>query len=152
MEVILLQKVENLGNLGDRVKVKPGYGRNYLIPRGKAAPATPENVKAFEARRAELERIAAEELARANERKAKLEGLVVTITAKAGNEGKLFGSVGTVDIAEALTAQGTAVERREVRMPHGPIRVAGEHEVEIHLHTDVNVKVKVVVVAEEQTG
>lgn len=150
MEVILLQKVENLGNLGDRVKVRPGYGRNYLIPQGKAAPATPENVAAFEARRAELEKQAAEALAAAEARKAAIEKLGgVTIAAKTGEEGKLFGSVGTVDIAEALTAAGVEVERREVRLPEGPIRVAGEHEVEIHLHTDVNVSLKVTVVSED---
>lgn len=149
MEVILLTKVENLGNLGDKVKVKPGYGRNYLIPQGKAKPATPANVAEFEARRAELEKAAAEALANAEARKAKLEGVSVTIASKAGTEGKLFGSVGTVDIAEAFTAAGMEVERKEVRMPEGPIRVAGEHEVELHLHSDVNVSVKVNVVAEE---
>lgn len=149
MEVILLTKVENLGNLGDKVKVKPGYGRNYLIPQGKAKPATPANVAEFEARRAELEKAAAEALANAEARKAKLEGVSVTIASKAGTEGKLFGSVGTVDIAEAFTAAGMEVERKEVRMPEGPIRMAGEHEVELHLHSDVNVIVKVNVVAEE---
>lgn len=149
MEVILLQKVENLGNLGDKVKVRAGYGRNYLIPQGKAKPATAKNVTEFEQRRAELEKHAAEMLSTAEQRKVGLDGKVITINAKAGQEGKLFGSVGTVDIAEALTASGQKVERREVRMPQGPIRVAGEHKVEIHLHTDVNVEITVVVVAEE---
>ena len=149
MEVILLQKVENLGNLGDKVKVRAGYGRNYLIPHGKAKPATAKNVAEFEQRRAELEKHAADMLATALQRKTGLEGKAVTINAKAGQEGKLFGSVGTVDIAEALTAAGQKVERKEVRMPQGPIRMAGEHKVEIHLHTDVNVEITVTVVAEE---
>jgi large subunit ribosomal protein L9 len=149
MEVILLQKVENLGNLGDKVKVRAGYGRNFLIPHGKAKPATAANIAEFEKRRAELEKHAAEMLSVAEQRKAGLEGKSVTINAKAGQEGKLFGSVGTVDIAEALTAAGLKVERKEVRMPQGPIRVAGEHKVEIHLHTDINVEVTITVVAEE---
>ena len=148
MEVILLEKVENLGNLGDRVNVRPGYGRNYLIPTGKATAATPENIKAFEERRAELEKQAAEALAAAEARRAQLEGLTVTITAKAGDEGKLFGSVGTADIAEAVTGAGVAIEKREVRMPEGPIRVTGEYQIELHLHTDVDASVKVVVEAE----
>lgn len=149
MEVILLTKIENLGNLGDKVRVKAGYGRNYLIPQGKAKPATAENLAEFERRRAELEKQAAEALGIAEQRRAQLEGRTVTITAKAGQEGKLFGSVGTVDIAEALTAQGVKVERKEVRLPQGPIRVAGEHTVQVHLHTDVNVSITVNVVAEE---
>lgn len=149
MEVILLQKVENLGNLGDKVKVRAGYGRNFLIPQGKAKPATATNVAEFEKRRAELEKQAADMFAAALERKAGLDGKSVTINSKAGQEGKLFGSVGTVDIAEALTSAGLKVERKEVRMPQGPIRMAGEHKVEIHLHTDVNVEVTITVVAEE---
>jgi ribosomal protein L9 len=148
MEVILLAKVENLGNLGDKVKVRPGYGRNYLIPQGKATPATPENIKLFEERRAELERAAAEALAAAEARKAQLEGLTVTITAKAGEEGKLFGSIGTVDIAEAVTAAGVPLKRQEVRMPQGPIRSVGEYEIQLHLHTDVDATVKVIVTGE----
>lgn len=148
MEVILLSKVENLGNLGDVVKVRNGYARNYLIPYGKAKAATKANVAEFEARRAELEKAAAEALAHAQSRAAGLEGMVVTIAAKAGTEGKLFGSIGTAEIAEALTAAGYAVEKREVRLPHGPLRVVGEHEITLHLHTDVNVAVKVNVVAE----
>lgn len=149
MEVILLQKVDNLGGLGDKVKVRAGYGRNYLIPQGLAKPATPDNIAEFEARRAELEKAAADALAAAVARKEKLEGLVVTITSKSGGEGKLFGSVGTVDIADAVTAMGHDLERREVRMPEGPIRMAGEHEVELHLHADVNATIKVVVIGEE---
>jgi large subunit ribosomal protein L9 len=148
MDVILLQKVENLGNLGDKVKVRPGYGRNYLIPKGKAKPATPENIKEFEARRAELERAAAESVAAAESRKAQLEGLEVTIAAKAGEEGKLFGSIGTTDIAEAITAAGVEVDRHEVRLPQGPIRAVGEYEIELHLHTDVDATVKLIVAGE----
>jgi large subunit ribosomal protein L9 len=149
MEVILLQKVDNLGNLGDKVKVRAGYGRNFLIPQGKAKPATAKNVEEFEKRRAELEKLAAEHLSGAEKRKAEFDGKTITISSKAGQEGKLFGSVGTVDIADALNAAGLKVERKEVRMPQGPIRNAGEHKVEIHLHADVNVEIKVNVVAEE---
>jgi large subunit ribosomal protein L9 len=149
MEVILLQKVDNLGGLGDKVKVRAGYGRNFLIPQGKAKPATAKNIEEFEKRRAELEKLAAEHMSGAEKRKAELEGKSVTINSKAGQEGKLFGSVGTVDIADALTAAGLKVERKEVRMPQGPIRTAGEHKVEVHLHADVNVEITVKVVAEE---
>lgn len=148
MEVILLQKVDNLGDLGDKVKVRAGYGRNYLVPTGKAKPATPENIKEFEARRAELEQAAREALQAAESRKAQLEGLEVTITAKAGEEGKLFGSIGTADIAEAVTKAGVAVERQEVRMPTGPLRSVGEYEIELHLHSDVDATVKVVIAGE----
>jgi large subunit ribosomal protein L9 len=149
MEVILLEKIANLGNIGDRVRVKSGYGRNFLLPKGKATMATPTNIAAFEARRAELERKQAEELAAAQGRVAQLEALVVRISAKAGSEGKLFGSIGTVDIADACTAAGVKVERSEVRLPEGPIRTVGEHLVSLHLHTDVNVAVRVEVAAEE---
>ena len=149
MEVILLEKVENLGNLGDKVNVKPGYGRNFLIPGGKAKPATEANIAEFEARRAELEKIAAESLATAETRKASMDDMTITIVSKAGDEGKLFGSVGPVDIAEAMTTAGTAVEKKEVRMPEGPIREIGEYEVGIHLHSDVDVTIKVVISAEE---
>ncbi|QGM21296.1 50S ribosomal protein L9 [Spiribacter sp. 2438] len=139
MNVILLEKVANLGGLGDTVKVRAGYGRNYLIPQGKAKPATPENIAYFESQRAELERKAAEELAAAQARAERIEGLeAVTIAANAGDEGKLFGSVGPQDIADALTAAGVEVERHEVRMPDGPIRAVGEYSVEVHLHADVN--------------
>jgi large subunit ribosomal protein L9 len=148
MEVILLSKVENLGNLGDVVKVRNGYARNFLIPYGKAKVATKANVAEFEARRAELERAAAEALAAAQGRAAQLEGVSVTIAGKAGTEGKLFGSIGTAEIANALTAAGHAVEKREVRLPTGPLRAVGEYDIELHLHTDVNTTVKVNVVAE----
>ncbi|MCS6947563.1 MAG: 50S ribosomal protein L9 [Steroidobacteraceae bacterium] len=149
MEVILLQKVANLGDIGDRVKVKSGYGRNYLLPQGKATLATPANIAKFEARRAELERAAREALELAQRRAAALQGFKLTITAKAGNEGKLFGSVGTTDIAEALTAQGHKLVRSEVRLPAGPLRTVGEHVVTLHLHTDVDVQLPVSIVAEE---
>ena len=144
MEIILLQKVANLGNIGDRVKVKAGYGRNFLLPQGKATLATADNIAKFEARRAELEKAAGDELSKAQARAAKLEGFKLSLTAKAGGEGKLFGSVGTSDIAEATT-QGrlTTIERSEVRLPHGPIRQAGEHVVQLHLHTDVTVDLPV---------
>jgi large subunit ribosomal protein L9 len=149
MDVILLEKIDNLGGLGDRVTVRPGYARNFLIPRGKAKYATAENIAEFEAQRAELEQAAAELLTAAEARKEKIDGTEVTITANAGSEGKLFGSVGPSDIARALAAVGAEVEKREVRMPEGPIRQAGEFEIGIHLHTDVNAIVKVIVVAEE---
>ncbi|MEJ2138999.1 MAG: 50S ribosomal protein L9 [Gammaproteobacteria bacterium] len=148
MEVILLEKVENLGNIGDQVNVKSGYGRNFLLPKGKATLATPENIAVFEARRAELEARQAEELAVAKARAAKLEGLVLSIEAKAGSEGKLFGSLGTIDIAEAATAAGIEIQRSEVRLPDGPLRTVGEHELEIHLHSDLNVAIKVNVVSD----
>lgn len=149
MEVILLERIENLGGIGDKVKVKSGYGRNYLIPQGKATLATPEHLAEFEARRVELEAKAADELSSAEARAAKFEDLTLVIKSKAGTEGKLFGSVGTIDIAEAATAAGVEVARSEVRMPEGPIRVVGEHTVEFHLYTDINVEVQVVVEAEE---
>ena len=151
MEVILLEKVENLGNIGDRVKVRPGYGRNYLMPKGKATVATPENIAIFEARRAELEARQANELQAAQARAAELQSLKVTIPTRAGAEGKLFGSLGTIDIAEAVTAAGVPVQRSEVRMPHGPIRLLGEHPVELHLHTDVNITIHIMVVGEDGT-
>ena len=149
MEIILIQKVANLGNIGDKVKVKAGYGRNFLLPQGKATLATKENVAKFEARRAEFEKAANEELASAKSRAAKLEGFKLSLTAKAGGEGKLFGSVGNSDIVEALKKAGHTVERAEVRMPNGPIRQAGEHVVQLHLHTDVNVDLPVVIIGEE---
>ena len=149
MEVILLQKIANLGNIGDRVKVKSGFGRNYLLPGGKATLATPENVARFEARRAELEAKAAAEHAAASARAAGLEGFKLSITAKAGNEGKLFGSIGTADIAEACQKAGHKIERSEVRLPGGPIRMVGEHLITLHLHGDIDVQVPLTVVAEE---
>jgi len=148
MEVILLEKVENLGNLGDRVNVKSGYGRNFLIPSGKATPATEEHIKAFEERRAELEKVAAEALAKAESRLTQLAELTVTITAKAGDEGKLFGSIGTADIAEAVTLAGVAVERTEVRLPEGAFRQIGEYQVLVHLHSDVETEIGLLIEAE----
>ncbi len=150
MDVILLQKVANLGTIGDRVKVKSGYGRNFLLPSGKATLATPTNVARFEVRRAELEKIAGEQLGGAQGRAAGLADFRLSITAKAGSEGKLFGSVGTTDIAEACTAAGHPVTRSEVRLPAGPLRSVGEHQVTLHLHTDVEVTLSVTIVAEEQ--
>jgi len=148
MEVILLEKVGRLGNLGDKVSVKPGFGRNYLIPYGKAVSASAENLAAFEARRAELEAAAAERLAAAQARAAQLADCSVTIACRAGDEGKLFGSVGVRDIAEAVTAQGVAVEKSEVKMPQGSIRETGEYEVTLQLHGDVSVDIRVVVTAD----
>ena len=149
MEVILLQKVANLGNIGDRVEVRSGFGRNFLLPQGKATLATPENIARFEARRAELERQAREHLSSAEERAAAMKDFKLTMHAKAGTEGKLFGSIGTSDIAEELTRANFQIERSEVRMPHGPLRMVGEHTVNLHLHADVDVPVQVTIVAEE---
>ena len=149
MEVILLQKIANLGDIGDRVRVKPGFGRNYLLPGGKATLATAENIAKFEARRVELESRAATELHAARTRAEALAGLRLSITAKAGSEGKLFGSISTADIAEACGAAGHRIERAEVRLPGGPIRAIGEHVITLHLHSDVNVEVPLTVVAEE---
>jgi large subunit ribosomal protein L9 len=149
MEVILLQKVANLGNIGDRVKVRSGYGRNFLLPQGKATLATSDNVARFEARRAELEKLAREQLSSAEERAAAMKEFKLTIQAKAGTEGKLFGSIGTSDIAEAATREGFKVERSEVRMPAGPLRLVGEHVVTLHLHADIDVPLHVTIVAEE---
>ena len=138
MEVILLEKIGKLGALGDKVSVKSGFGRNYLFPQGKAVPATADNVAKFEERRAELEATAAEKLNAANVRAEALSGLTVTIASKAGDEGKLFGSIGTRDISEALTAAGQAVDKSEVRLPEGALRHTGEFEVVLHLHAEVN--------------
>jgi large subunit ribosomal protein L9 len=149
MEVILLQKVANLGDIGDRVKVRSGFGRNFLLPQGKATLATPDNIARFEARRAELERVAREHLSSAEERSAAMKDFKLTVHAKAGTEGKLFGSIGTSDIAEELIRAGFKVERSEVRLPHGPLRMVGEHTVNLHLHADVDVPVQVTIVAEE---
>jgi large subunit ribosomal protein L9 len=148
MKLILLQKVVNLGGLGDKVDVKPGYGRNFLVPFGKAVPATAANVAAFEAKRAEYEAKADSILAAAQARLAKLEGAEVTINANASTEGKLFGSVGARDIAEAFTAAGHKLEKSEVIMGEGAIRRTGEFEVTVHLHADVETKVKVIVAPE----
>ncbi|MBI1195213.1 MAG: 50S ribosomal protein L9 [Gammaproteobacteria bacterium] len=149
MEVILLSKVENLGDIGDLVNVRPGYGRNFLIPKGKATVANEANRAAFEARRAELEKAAAESLAAARARAESLSGMKVTIVAKAGEEGKLFGSVGTVDIADAVTAAGVEVEKHEVRLSEGALRELGEYEVDLHLHPEVNVTITLEISAEE---
>ena len=145
MQLILLQKVVNLGNLGDKVEVKPGFGRNFLVPQGKAVPATEANLAQFEARRAEYEAKASAALSDAESRRAKLEGASVTIYANASTEGKLYGSIGPRDIAEALTKTGTPVEKSEVVMGEGAIRRTGEFEVTVHLHADVETPVKVVV-------
>ncbi len=150
MEVILLEKVDNVGALGDKVAVKSGYARNFLIPKGKAVFASAENVAKFEERRAELEKQEAEKLAAAEARKAQIEALEggVTIAHQAGEEGKLFGSVGTADIVAAVGEKGVEIAKSEVRMPEGVFREVGEYEVVLHLHTDVNVTLKVNVIAE----
>lgn len=148
MEVILLEKIANLGNLGDKVTIKPGYGRNYLVPQGKAVVATAKKIAEFEARRAELEKIAAEKLSAAQARANALSKLEIIITHKAGDEGKLFGSIGTHNIADAITAAGVAIEKHEVRMPTGTIRQVGEYDIDINLHTDVVVTIPVKVAAE----
>jgi large subunit ribosomal protein L9 len=149
MNVILLENVENLGSIGDLVKVKPGYGRNYLLPQGKAALATPENMKEIEARRAELEKAAAEELAAAKTRAGAIEGMELVIQANAGPEGKLFGSVGPIDIADAFEKVQVEVERSEIRMPEGPIQELGEFTIGVHLHPEVDVDINVRVVESE---
>jgi large subunit ribosomal protein L9 len=149
MEVILLEKVENLGDLGDKVAVRSGYARNFLVPSGKAKYATAENIAEFEARRAELEKAAAEALSAAKARAEKMDGMEITITMKSGGEGKLFGSVGTMDIAEAVTANGVELAKREVRLPEGVIRMAGEYEIALHLHSDVDASIKLTIIGEE---
>ena len=149
MEVILLEKIANLGELGQVVKVKDGYARNFLIPQGKAKRATEENRKAFEARRSELEKAQAATLAKAQERGAKLGGLTVQITQKAGPDGRLFGSVTNYDIVEALKKQGHEVERAQIRMPQGPLKQVGDYPIEIGLHTDVEAKITVSVLGEQ---
>jgi large subunit ribosomal protein L9 len=149
MEIILLENIDNLGGIGDKVTVKPGYGRNYLLPQGKATLATAANLAKFEARRAELEVKAKSELDQAQQRAQQLEGIALTITAKSGSEGKLFGSIGTVDIAELCTAQGIDVQRSEVRLPDGPIRTTGEHNIQFHIYTDVDVSATITVIGEE---
>jgi large subunit ribosomal protein L9 len=148
MQVILMEKVVNLGELGDVVKVKDGFARNFLIPHGKAKRATEANLKAFESRRAELEKAQAEALAQAKERGQKLEGLTVQITQKAGPDGRLFGSVTNYDIVEALQKQGHEVERSNIRMPQGPLKQVGDYPIQISLHTDVTVGITVSVLGE----
>lgn len=149
MEVILLEKINKLGDLGDQVNVKAGYGRNYLIPVGKAVSATAENVEKFESRRAELEIAQVEGLKAATARAEKLNVTEITLERIAGEEGKLFGSVSAADIAEAVTAVGAELAKSEVRLPEGPLRALGEYEVDVHLHVEVDAKVKVTVVAEK---
>jgi len=148
MNVILLDKVENLGDIGDLVTAKPGYGRNFLLPQGKATLATKANIAEVEARRAELEKAAADELAAAKARAKLIDGMELVIPANAGEEGKLFGSVGPIDICEAFSKVGVEVERAEVRMPEGPIHELGDYEIGLHLHAEVNVDVNLKVVAE----
>ncbi len=148
MEVILLEKIKNLGALGAKVSVKPGYGRNFLIPQGKAVPATEKNVAEFETRRADLEARANAALADAQARAERVAALAVVIAAKAGDEGKLFGSVGTRDIAEAITKLGEAVDKSEVRLPNGALRSTGDYDIDVQLHSEVAATVKVTVVAE----
>jgi large subunit ribosomal protein L9 len=148
MEVILLEKIGKLGSLGDKVSVKAGFGRNYLVPNGKAVPATAANVAKFEERRAELEKAAADNLAAAEARAEALNGFEVTIASKAGDEGKLFGSIGTRDIADALTAAGQDVAKSEVRLPEGALRTVGEFNVALQLHAEVSTEVVIKVVAE----
>jgi large subunit ribosomal protein L9 len=150
MEVILLENIENLGSLGDKVTVKAGFARNFLVPGGKAKPATAANIEEFEKMKAGLEKAAAEARSIAESRKAAIEGIgTVVITAKVGSEGKLFGSIGTVDIADALIAAGAEVEKREIRLPEGALRNTGEHEIDIHLYTDVDATITVNILGEE---
>ncbi|WP_221797681.1 50S ribosomal protein L9 [Oceanobacter mangrovi] len=148
MQIILLEKVANLGELGEKVNVKPGYARNFLVPHGKAVPATQANIEHFEARRAELEASAAAKLAEAQSRKEKIEEIELSVAVRAGDEGKLFGSLGNRDIAELATQAGVALAKSEVRLPTGPIRVVGEFDVAIHLHAEVEAVLKLHVVAE----
>jgi len=148
MQVILLEKIGRLGNLGDQVNVKPGYGRNFLLPYGKAVAATKDNIAEFEQRRADLEAAAAANRAKAEERAARMVDLVVTIAANAGDEGKLFGSIGTRDIADAITAAGIDVNKSEVKLPNGVIREVGEFDIDIQVHSDVIQAIKLKVVAE----
>ncbi len=148
MQIILMQKVVNLGNLGDVVKVKEGYARNYLIPQGKAKRVTEASLAEFATKRAELERLAGEALAAAQGKAAKMEGLSITIARKAGVDGRLFGSVSNADIADALTAQGFEVAKSDVRMPNGQLKTIGENDITVSLHTDVTADIKVVVVGE----
>ncbi|MAY14982.1 MULTISPECIES: 50S ribosomal protein L9 [Oceanospirillaceae] len=148
MQIILLEKVANLGSLGEQVNVKPGYARNFLFPQGKAVPATKANVEHFEARRADLEAQAAAKLADAQARKEKIEEIELSVAVKAGDEGKLFGSLGNRDIADLISQAGVEVSKAEVRLPNGPIRAVGEFDIAIHLHAEVNATLKLHVVAE----
>lgn len=148
MEIILLENVRNLGTLGQQVSVKAGYGRNFLIPTGKAVPATATNIKLFNERRAEFEQKNAEKLSQAQARGEQLSQLTVAVAAKSGDEGKLFGSIGTRDIADAITAAGVAVDKSEVRLPDGALRYLGEYEVDVQLHPEVTVIAKIAVIAQ----
>lgn len=148
MEVILLENVAKLGVLGDRVTVKSGYGRNFLVPQQKAVPATEANVEIFESRKAELQELADEKLSAATERGEQLEALSISITSKAGEEGKLFGSITVRDIAQAVNSRGVTIEKSEVRLPGGPLRELGEYEITVHLHSEVEVVLNLAVIAE----
>jgi large subunit ribosomal protein L9 len=150
MEIILLERIDRLGGLGELVNVRPGFARNYLLPQGKAKLATPENIAEIEARRAELEKHEAEVLAAAKARAEQLDGLEVSITAKSGGEGKLFGSITNANITDAVRDKGIEIEKSEVRMPEGPIRLAGEYEIDVHLHAEVNATLKLTVIGEEE--
>ena len=150
MEVILFEKIDRLGSIGDLVNVKAGFARNFLLPQGKAKVATDANKAEIESRRAELEKVAADALAVAEKRRDQIEGMAVSITAKSGTEGKLFGSIGNMDIAAALAEAGVEVEKRDVRLPDGPLRQAGEYEIVLHLHADVNAVAKVTIIGEEE--
>ena len=149
MEVILFEKIDRLGGIGDLVNVKAGFARNFLLPQGKAKAATDANKAEIEERRAEFEKLAADSLSVAEKRREKIEVLSIEITAKSGTEGKLFGSIGNVDIANAMTEAGVEVEKREVRLPEGPLRQAGEYEITLHLHSDVDAVAKVTIIGEE---
>ena len=150
MEVILFEKIDRLGDIGDLVNVKAGFARNFLLPQGKAKVATEANKAEIESRRAEFEKMAADALAAAEKRREQIEALNISITAKSGTEGKLFGTIGNVDIAGAITEAGVELEKREVRLPEGPIRQAGEYEITLHLHTDVDAIAKVTIIGEEE--
>ncbi len=152
MQVILLEKIRKLGDLGQQVKVKQGFGRNFLIPQGKAVPATPDNVAKFEAQRAALEKTQSEALALAASRAEKLNALVITIHSKAGTEGKLYGSVGTADISEAVTQAGVELHKHEVHLPDGPFRLLGEYDVSLSLHADVDVHIKLIILPEAEAS
>jgi len=149
MEIILLETIDRLGGLGDMVKVRAGFARNYLLPQGKAKLATAENIAEIEVRRVELQKQEADVLAAAKARAEKLDGLEVSITAKSGGEGKLFGSITNANITEAINEKGIELEKSEIRMPEGPIRLAGEYEIDIHLHAEVNTAIKLTVIGEE---
>jgi large subunit ribosomal protein L9 len=150
MEVILFEKIDRLGGIGDLVNVKAGFARNFLLPQGKAKAATDANKAEIEERRTEFEKLAGETLSSAEKRREAIEALSIEISAKSGTEGKLFGSIGNIDIASALSEAGVEVEKREVRLPDGPLRQAGEYEIALHLHSDVNAVVKVTIIGEEE--